>query len=447
MKKKIISIFISALALSIIFCGVSVNAASYDPGFSTNSDSICLGNLDTDTFIYEKAADAKVEPASTTKIMTYILAVENCDDLDGTMVTVSQQISDSLKDTESSLANLMVGETLSMYELLNCMMVPSGNDAAVVIADHIGQGSVDDFVQMMNDKAVELGCENTHFSNPDGLHGPDHYTTAHDLYTISKYAMSTNRFMEICSQTTHTIPETNMQSKRTLITTNRMMENFDTEYYYPYTKGIKTGWHDQAGRCIVTSATSSGYTYLCVALGAHHGDIASGDKDANGAMLDSANLYRWAFKNFSVGTIATSEEPVTEIGLSMCWGKDSVLLSPQNDVRLLIPSQVSPNSIIFSDINVPDRLNAPVNKGDLIGTASLKYGDIKLSEVNLVSNETVKRSSLLFFLEVLKSIFTSIWFWLAVIILGVLVLIYALAMRSFNRKSRHSKKVKNYRNF
>lgn len=445
MKKKVISIFLVILSLTVIFSSISVSAISYDPGFEPRSNAICFGNLDTDTIVYQKQADQRIEPASTTKIMTYIVAVEHCANLDNTMITVTENVEKALEGTDSSLANLKVGETMSMYEMLNCMMLPSGNDAAMSIAYFIGNGDVNSFVDMMNEKAQELGCENTHFANPDGLHDPNHYTTANDMYTMTKYAMSTNRFMDICSQTEHDIPATNMHDERTIVTTNEMMNSY-SDYYYPYTRGIKTGWHDQAGKCIVSTATTDGYTYLCVAMGAPTED-AQGNDLGNGAMLDSRDLYRWAFKNFSVETVATSEEPVTEVDLNLCWGNDSLLVTPEKDVTLLLPSDVSEDSIVFSDINVPDELNAPINKGDIVGTATLTYGNQELGTVNLVANETANRSGVLFFLQILKDIFTSFWFWLVVIVIVALIVAYIIMIRSYNKKSRHSKQVKKYRNF
>lgn len=446
MKKKLLSAFLLILSITIILSSLSVSAASYDPGFEPRSTAVCFGNLDTDTIVYQKQADKRIEPASTTKIMTYIVAVEHCPDLDGTMVTVTEDVEKALEGTDSSLADLKVGETMSMYEMLNCMMLPSGNDAAMTIASYIGGGDINTFVAMMNEKAIELGCNDTHFVNPDGLHDPEHYTTANDMYKMAKYAMTTNRFMDICSQTEHEVPATNMQDERTIVSTNDMMNPYDSEYYYPYTRGIKTGWHDQAGKCIVSTATTDGYTYLCVAMGAPTED-AEGNSLSNGAMLDSRDLYRWAFNNFDIKTVATSEEPVAEIDLNLCWGNDSLLVTPEKDITLILPSDVSASSVVFSDITLPDELNAPINKGDVVGTANLTYGDQVLSEVNLVSNETANRSGVLFFLQVLKNIFTSFWFWLVVIIIFILIIAYIIMIRSYNKKSRHSKQVKNYRNF
>ena len=199
MKKsvKILSlIFVLCIIISSAISGVS--AVSYPNNVKTMSDSILLVNMDSGQSVFEKDPDSKRYPASTTKIMTYIIAVEHIDDLDNTRIPIKQEVIDTLEGTGSSLANVAehVGESMTAIDLLYSMMVPSGNDAAMVLADYVGGGNIDNFVKMMNDKAQELGCENTHFANPDGLHDDNHYTTLQDYY-ICAYASS------LCSDNRH----------------------------------------------------------------------------------------------------------------------------------------------------------------------------------------------------------------------------------------------------
>ncbi len=399
----------------------------------TNSNSVYLVNTDTGTVLYEKHPDARVEPASTTKIMTYIIAAENCSDLKNTMVTVNQEITDKLQGTESSLSNIKSGEILSMYELLNCLMIPSGNDAAMVIADFIGkEGSVEAFVAKMNEKADKLGCENTHFINPHGLHDAEHYTTAKDLYKITSYAMTLPSFIEIVSQTKHTIPQTNMQSARNLITTNKMMLQSETKYYNKYVKGIKTGWHDEAGHCIVSSASKNNCNYICVAMGAF--DTANND---NGAMLDTKNLYDWAFENYSLQKISSSFNYVTEVNLELSWNKDKVSLVPEKDTVLLLPSNANEKDITYSNINTADTLFAPINKGDILGSASVCYKGKEIAKVNLTSNETIERNNLLYVIYTIKTSLTSLWFWIALVFVLVLIVVMKSKLKTKKRKMKH----------
>ncbi len=248
MKKKSLTV----ISLIFVFCiiitssVISTGAISYPNDVKTQSDSILLVNMDSGQTVFEKDADSKRYPASTTKIMTYIIAVENIDDLENTRIPIKEKVLDVLKDTGSSLANVEehVGETMSAIDLLYSMMVPSGNDAAVVLADYVGKGSIDNFVKLMNDKAKKLGCKNTHFENPDGLHNDNHYTTARDLYIITKYALTLPKFSEITNTNTYYCEG----DEYPLITTNYLIDpNRGGDYYYMYAKGIKTGTTDQAG--------------------------------------------------------------------------------------------------------------------------------------------------------------------------------------------------------
>lgn len=434
--KKILSFFIIVLiSINIFPKNFTAKAEEFNEPISCKS--INLVNIETGMPLYQKDPDLKVEPASTTKIMTYTIAVQNCKDLNGTMVTVSQDITDKLSGTESSLANIKNGETLSMYELLNCMMLPSGNDAAMVIANYIGgSGGIEAFVQMMNDKANELGCENTHFANPSGLHDPNHYTTANDMYKIALNAMNLPSFMEITSQTKHTIPQTNVQKSRTLLSTNKMMMQSEPKYYCKYVKGLKTGWHDQAGHCIVTSASKDGCNYICVAMGAPTKDEKGKELD-NGAMLDTKKLYEWAFSNYSLRKISAQSQAVKEVNLKLAWNKDKIVLIPDKDLTLLLPKDAKNTDITYSNVNVKNTLYAPVKTGDIEGTADIVCQGKTFGTINITPREDVKRNIFITVVYVIHYLLTSIWFWLAVIFIFCLVKVLKTKARNKQRMMRH----------
>ncbi len=423
-----------------------INAAVYDIDFETTSQSIELINLDTDTVVYEKNADEKMYPASTTKIMTYIVAVENIPDLENTQITVSEKVVNELLGTGSSLAGVREGEILTAMQLLNCMMIPSGNDAALVLADYIGAGDTQKFIDMMNEKAEELGCENTHFMNPHGLHDEQHYTTARDLYKITKYAMTLPYFMEICSKTYYEIPATNVSSEpRYIYTTNMLIEpNAGGSYYYRYCKGIKTGSHDQAGYCLVSTAVKDGYSYLCIALGAPSVDADGNRVSTNGAFVDTKNLYIWAFDNLRLKTVLSSDESVCDIALNLAWNKDNLLLVPEKSYSTILPKDVSETSVIVTP-HIPESIDAPVKKGQVIGTATLSYVGQELATINLVASESVERSEVLHSVNTMNEVIHSQWFQIIAIVIGVLLLIYIILALIYNRKKKKLRKVKKYR--
>ncbi len=286
--KRIIAV-LCALLIALL-CMAPAYAADYGCDVATSTGAFYMENLDTGNVVYTKSATELMYPASTTKIMTYIIVVENVSDIENTRVDITEEALSDL-DPESSVMGLSahIGESVTVLDLLYGLMVPSGNDAALVLSSYVG-GSVSGFVEMMNQKAAQLSCKNTHFTSPHGLFDEHHYSTAEDMAIITKYAMKKPLFNEICNTTRYTVSSYSDSPDETIETTNYMIDESQKGgyYYYPYAKGIKTGYTDEAGRCLVSTAEKDGYHYLLVALSAPY----SFDEDINYAMLDSAGRSR-----------------------------------------------------------------------------------------------------------------------------------------------------------
>lgn len=443
-------------------------AAGAEEGAELNSKAAVLVNLDTDETVFSYNADEAMEPASVTKIIVALLLLENVENLN-TLITVPAYAIDLLGGTNSSLAGVLRGETLTAEQLLYCLMVPSGNDAAMVIADYLGGGvqgeAIPKFVEMMNQRAEELGCTNTHFVNPHGLHDPQHYTTANDMAKIVKYILSSeyaDTFMKVCKTTRYTLPANEVrQSATTFSTTNYMQDSVSGgSYYYKYVEGIKTGSTGEAGYCLVTTAynASKKARYLCVSFGAPLTD-ADGNRAKNGAMLDAKELYSWAFSTLSYKTLVTSSAAIKEIGLNFAWNQDSILLVPEEDFATMVPTEIDAASVLITpNDDVPESVDAPVKKGDVLGTATVSYGygdeRIVLGTVNLVADESVESSQLLVTLERVKAVLQSKWIKIGLTVLAVLVVLYIIVSIVYNIKKKKlqrknggsgSKNYKNYR--
>lgn len=435
MKKKLTYIACFLLTLCLLCAPFTVvSAANFDPGFETKSDSIYLINLDTDTPVYQKNAEEKRYPASTTKIMTYIVVVEQVKDLEKTKVKIQQDILDRLLGTGSSLSGLEnhVDEQLSVLDLLYCMMVSSGNDAALVLADYVGNGNVDSFVKLMNDKVKELGLKNTNFTNPHGLHDPNQYTTAYDMYKITQYAVSLPHFMEVCNTTTYYIDS---EDDEPLVTSNHMIDpNRGGDYYYEYAKGIKTGTTDEAGYCIVSTAVKDGVAYLCVAMHAPCYD-EDGESVDNGAMLDSKQLYEWAFGNLALKQIVGEQTPVCETKVNYAFNKDTLLLVPEYSFSTMVPDKADKDTVKIVP-KVPESVDSPVTKGQKIGTADIEYDGQKIATVNLVASESVDRSEFVYGVTIIKNVITSSWFIAAAVLVLVLFIIYLVAVSMMGKKKK-----------
>ena len=425
---------ISVIVLSVIIICLSVfpvSAVDYKFNADTVSDEVYLENLNAGAVVYEKNSNKRSYPASTTKIMTFIITAENVSDLENTSVTIKQDIISGL-DLESTVMGLSshIGEKVSVKDLLYGLMLPSGNDAALVLADYVG-GGISGFVEKMNAKAAELGCKNTHFANPHGLYDTNRYSTAHDMALIAKHAMKIKGFMDICNTVYYT-PD----GFKTLHNTNYMLDSEAEggQYYYQYTKGIKTGYLDEAGKCLVTSSDKNGDKYLCVCLGA----AFSYAENVNYAMKDSAKLYDWAYKNLGVQTIYGTADSLASVDVKYVRNGKTLEAVPEKEISAFLPNNYDKKKLKV-EINCPEQVDAPVAQGDMLGTVSVKYEDLDLGVTNLVAAEDVERD-----ISPLE-VFVTEHMQLIIIVSAVLVLIIVLLIvlisvrRKARRRSRASK--------
>ncbi len=424
----------------IVFCMVLLTTlapfinvyAEYTPPFEVSAEAVYVVNLDTDTVVYEKNSNKKMYPASLTKLMTTILAFENTDDIDSTMVRCGAAVWDEFLGLNVSHAGIIPGEERSMRDLIYCMLLPSANEAASIVATHIG-GSRSDFVAMMNEKAAELGAVSTHYVNPHGLHDDDQYTTAQDIYLITKYAMQIPGFMDIASTSSYTLEPSNKRGKEYINTTNRMQVQ-GSDVYYQYIRGIKTGTTDEAGRCFVSTATKDGYTYMIVLLGAPYDRALTGVAD-NKSFSDTRQLYQWAFDSFEVKELLNNEQPIAEIPLKLNWDRDYLHLRPESGFTALVPKTVSEGDVI-QRFNLPGFINAPVQKGDVIGTVELMVMGTRVGSINLLAEESAARSDVLYWYEILKAATKTVWFYIGIAVFVLLLIIMVVGSVIASRRSR-----------
>ena len=275
---------------------VDVKAADYWPDApETLSPSVILMEESTGTILYEKNSDEAHYPASITKIMTTLLALENGNLSD--MVTFSD---DAINNTEGSGIARDYGEQMTLEQCLYGVMLESANECAYAVAEHVG-GTVENFVDMMNAKAKELGCTNTHFANPHGLQDENHYTTAHDMALIAQAAYQNETFRIIIGTKMYTIPPTNKHAEETVLRNHHDMlctyHNANRKYLYPYCVGGKTGYTATANSTLVTYAEKDGMTLICVVM----------DTQSPNQFIDTVNLFDYAFDNFQVLNVAEND--------------------------------------------------------------------------------------------------------------------------------------------
>lgn len=249
------------IVLLLLICVICFSVFVVSPAYTisvdatnTSAKAMCVLEKDSKRVIYSHNMDASLPMASTTKVMTAITAIQNCDNLDELI-----QVDDCSIGVEGTSIYLRKGEVISVRDLLYGLMLRSGNDAATALACHVG-GSVEGFASIMNELAVKIGAINSNFTNPHGLDDKNHYTTAYDLALISAYALNNPIFKEIVSTKSHVIPETNVSDKRYLTNKNRLLSSLNG------CCGVKTGFTSKAGRCLVSAVERDNTTYVCVVL-------------------------------------------------------------------------------------------------------------------------------------------------------------------------------------
>lgn len=441
--QKFLALFL-AFALSMtVLAAPAVHAKEPEPKFDVFSEAAYLVNNETGRVIYEKNADKMLSPASLVTIMTAIIAIENCSDLEGTVVTAPTSIFDELYTLGAANVDIRHGEEVRMIDLLYAMILRSACEAASIIANYIGNGDNAVFVEMMNQKAQEIGATHTHFANPHGLPDDNQYTTAKDMYLITKYAMEMDPiFMTIASTDSYTLPATNKHAaERTITHTNSMMnESRGGAQYSPYVRGVKTG-ATNTGRNLVSTATKDAYSYTLVTLNAPRYYENGDEITDNQSFVDAKQLYTWAFNNYAVRTVMKTSTPQGEVKVELAKDKDTIPVYPAEDVTYLMHGDIDTSSI-QRVLTLPDSIDAPVAEGQVLGAMEVKLDDVTIATVDLVAGETLERSSWLEFLRKVKGFFSSVWFKLAIVVVLLLIAAYIVFAILYNNRKRRRRKAK-----
>lgn len=379
MKTKKVFIILLWLFLIFIPIGQVFSADSAEQPSISAASAILLDNK-TGKVLYNKNENKKMYPASTTKILTAIIVIENCN-LD-TIATASYDAIMSIPDGYST-ANIQIGEQLTIEQLLELLLVHSANDAANVLAEFVG-GSTDSFVSIMNTKINELGLTNSHFTNVYGLHDDNHYTTAHDLAFIMKYCLNNNTFRKIAGQASCAIPATNKYGTRSYNSTNELLVPNST-YYYKYLTTGKTGFTSQAKECLVSSAYKNNLELIGVVLG------------STNRFADTRNIYEYAYSNYSIKTIATEKDIATNIKISNATAEtENLNLLISETVSVLINNSQN-ISEIQPEIILNDNIKAPIEEGSTLGEIKYNVNGVTYS-TNIIAEHNVEQSKYPFYI-------------------------------------------------
>lgn len=376
-------------------------------------------------------------PASITKVMTALLTLEAVDRGELSLeqvVTCSDTFQFDLSD-DGSTQNIKPGEELTVHELLYCALVASANEACNILAETVA-GSAAAFIQRMNERAAQLGMENTHFANCHGLHQANHYTSARDLGKLVQTALQNETFQAIVSSKSHTTPATNLTDDRTYINTNALLTGARYPgYTYPNAIGVKTGSTPEAGQCLASAAIKDGRTIICIVLGAENLPNEDGTVTRN-SFVESRRLLEWGFENFSRRTLLDGVTPVKEIPVTLSADTTAVALKPQERLEAILPNDMDPAGFQRVITTYQEELEAPIQAGQELGEITVRNGDTVYGTVKLVAAASAERSELLYRLHQVKLFFQNIWVRVGLVALAVLVVLLLLRRSVVRRRSR-----------
>ena len=409
MNNKIYKIIMIIMLLIVVLtCNTKVYA---DDELSINAKAALIVETNSGKIIYEKDIYEQNYPASVTKILTAILTIENCE-LDD-VATVSQTAISHIP-TGYVIAPLYIGEQITIKDLLYALMLKSANDAAYVLAEHVG-GSVEGFSEMMNKKAEELECKNTHFVNPNGIHNQNHYTTAYDMYLISNYAMKNETFKEIVSTYEYTLSPTNKHplKDRIMKNTNNFV-NPKNAYYNKIVNGIKTGTTKQAGNCLITDSSDNGLEFITVILGA---------QTANSKFSETKKMISFAYDNYALTKIHDKGDMIQNIEVKKATKKTKDLnLVISDDITAMANKKIKVDEI-EPEIVLNDDIKAPIEQGQELGIIKYNVDGLEY-EAKLLAETEVE----------LKTYYVEILIGVGIFII---VLVIALMIRKKKKNKKH----------
>ena len=372
--RRIVSVFLLAVLMSILCLPPLAYA---DEPLDIQAKAALLVDGSSGRVLYAKNEHEELYPASITKVTTALLVLEAIKRgdlrLDQTVTVSASALAG--QDPDGSTAGIKEGEQLTVEELLYCMLVVSANEACSILAEAVS-GSVDAFVEQMNQRVQELGCVNTHYVNDSGLHDPQHYSSAWDIYLITREAMKYDEFMTIVNSKSYTVPATNLSEARELHSTNALISTWRMlGYYYSGAQGIKTGSTSDAGNCLVSSAVRGSRKVM--------------------SFVEMARMFDYGFDNFTSQTVLKSDEAVMEVPVALSKETNYVVVHPAEKLDALLPKDASADDITRSITLTSETANAPIKKGDVLGEITILYKGEPCASTQLLAQYDVSASRFL----------------------------------------------------
>ncbi len=408
--KKLAALF-SAVLILVLSCAVPTGAKLYDET-KINSKYAAVYNIENGKFIFEKGADKQISVAGSAKIMTALIALDYYKDLDK-KITVTYEALEGLEG--ATVLGLLRGEVVTARDLIYTMLVGGCNDSANIIAYDIA-GNIAGFSKMMNEKAESIGLTDTVYKNPTGLENVASYTNVKDVALLCAYARSNNRLREIVNMTKYTVPATEKHEERTVYTKNFFLsKQTQLIYYWQNAEGISSSFTDKDGYMLISSLSEYSLTYICVVSGSNRAQ--DGTIYAYG---DVRSLLEWAVEEYTTMKILDETKIFGEVKVALSKDTEHISIVPEKNIYAFLPHDtVVAEEISYRFEITESELEAPVEKGESVGTIKIYKGEELLAECALVTKTSASRSGALSFA---KEFFSST----SLAVMMTLFLIFAL---------------------
>lgn len=457
-RKKMLSLLTAALVFFGIFGGVEASALTFTPTNGTDAEgepvpisfysrSIYMINAATGEAIVDINSEEKISPGYLNQLMTCALVLDkfggNEKKLKNTYTYGDNTCFDDLYDTGAPTADIRPFEEVSYYDLLVSMILVSSCEAANIAGADIA-GSPYDFVMMMNEKAQELGMENTKFTTPHGNSTVQNYTTAADMTKLCRYIINNySIYCEIAQFELYQLEATETHEEGTTLYNNNYLVTQQSDYYYSSVKGLKSSVHDSCGRSLASYATYDGSGYIAVSLGAPiektAADVKKGEQNPNSiygydyvyySLLDHIHLFDWAFNSLVMTDFINPNSEITDALVEFGLEADYVNLKPKSSYQMLWPYDL-PIEDVEKKVTVYKNIIAPIEENDVLGKMELIYNNEVIASVDLISTSSVSRSKSASELKIAGSFFRSNEFRWAVFLMIMVVTIYSVSFFVF----------------
>lgn len=423
--KRILSLIVAfLLTLTTFFSSVNISYANNTEP-TLKAKYAVLMDYETGTVLYDKNGSEKLYPASTTKVWTAYVVLKYVSDLNDVIKI------ENLPPIDGTSMYLKNGESFTVKELLESLLVHSSNDVAYVLANYVS-GSIEKFVELMNKEAKEIGAKNTNFNNPHGLPDENHYTTAYDMALMAREAMNNKIFREIVNLKYVKYPANEFyEYERSFLNTNKFFSskekiNYkgqDIDIKYDIVDGIKTGFTDDAGRCLLSSAIKGNMRVISAVFKANGNDV----------YLDSRTLIDYGLDNFKSSTIVNKSDFTDSVDVNFTK-QGKLVYEPAHSYKVILPKSSKANDY-KTNIKL-DKIDLPIKKGDKVGTLEIYKGNTLESNIDLIATDNL--NSIFSFItenKILSNIIKMIAYTLIIISAAILILIIRKKIRRKRRKN------------